>query len=364
MKKRLHLLIVEDSEDDAALLLRNLQMNGYEVVAERVEGAQAFRQALEREKWDAVIADYHLPQFNGMMALNILRESGNDLPFLIFSGAIGEKTAVEAMKAGAHDYIMKDNMARLAPAIERELRDAAVRRERREAEVELRNSHEKLRQLAARLQEVREKERTHIAREVHDELGQILTGIKIDLQRLASEMQRDSPQLIGRAEEIMGLIDSAVTTVRKISTELRPGVLDNLGLSAAIEWQAKEFQSRTRIYCETISPFEEMDLDHECATAVFRIFQETLTNVARHAKATRVGVSLSKRPEFILMKVQDNGRGITDDEKRNSHSLGLLGMRERALMFGGELEVSGAPGRGTTVTLRIPFEKNDGLVKF
>src|SRR5262249_31715800 len=151
--------------------------------------------------------------------------------------------------------------------------------------------------------------------------------------------------------------DSAIATIRKIATELRPGVLDNLGLSAAIEWQAKEFQSRTHIFCEMVSPFDEFDLDRDQATAVFRIFQETLTNVARHANATRVGVSLTRQNGSVLLKVQDNGRGITENEQRNPHSLGLVGMRERALMFGGELEVLGLQGRGTTVTLRIPIGK-------
>src|SRR5262245_46541981 len=261
MVKSLRLLIVEDSEDDTTLLLRSLHLGGYSVIAHRVEDKRSFQAALEREEWDVVIADYHLPNFNALTALKIMQERGLDLPFLIGSGAIGEKTAVDAMKAGAHDYIMKDNPTRLLPAIEREMREAAVRQERRRAEQELKTSHEQLRQLAGRLQDIREGERTHIAREVHDELGQILTGLKIDLQRLSSELQRESPLLVGRADEMMQLIDSAIGTVRKIATQLRPGVLDNLGLSAAIEWQAKEFQSRTNIFCEMISPFDEFDLE-------------------------------------------------------------------------------------------------------
>jgi signal transduction histidine kinase len=356
MSKPLRLLLVEDSEDDAALLLRNLRLGGYEVHVHRVEEAAEFRAALGQEVWDAIIADYNMPRFGALPALDLMLLGGYDLPFLIVSGAIGEQTAVEAMKAGAHDYIMKDNLARLAPAIDRELREAASRRERRQAVEQLQLSHEQLRQLAARLQDARERERAHIAREVHDELGQVLTGLKMDLQRLASELPREAPLLLPRADEMMQLIDSAVSTVRKISTELRPGILDNLGLSAAIEWQAKEFQTRTRVYCETVAPFEELDLDRERATAVFRIFQETLTNVARHAQATRVGVSLSRQNGAIYLKVQDNGRGITDKEQGNPHSLGLLGMRERALMFGGEVQIAGWPGRGTTVTLKMPAE--------
>lgn len=357
MENTLRLLMVEDSEDDAALLLRQLELNGYTVIPSRVENAADFTAALARGEWDAIIADYHLPQFDAVAALRLMQDAGLDLPFLIFSGAIGEQTAVDAMKAGAHDYIMKNSPARLIPAIEREIREAAMRRDRRQAETNLKASHEQLRQLAAKLQESRELERAHIAREVHDELGQILTGLKIDIRRLATELQRACPNLLPRTDEMMALIDSAVLTVRKISTELRPGVLDNLGLSAAIEWQAKEFQTRTSIFCEKVQPFGDISLERDCATAVFRIFQESLTNVARHSNATKVGVSLSRQNGHLVLKVQDNGRGITKTEMNNTHSLGLVGMRERALMFGGDLEVAGLPGRGTTVTLRIPVEK-------
>jgi signal transduction histidine kinase len=251
---------------------------------------------------------------------------------------------------------MKDSPARLLPAIERELREAAVRRERRQAEEQLKHSHEQLRRLTARLHSAREQERAHIAREVHDELGQVLTGLKMDLQRLSTELQRDCPSLLGRAEGMMELIDSAVRTIRKISTELRPGILDTLGLSAAIEWQAREFQARTQISCDLLAPFEEVQLDLDRTIAVFRIFQETLTNVARHAGATRVRVSLSRQDGSLLLKVQDNGRGITDRERDKPESFGLLGMRERALMFDGEIAITGLPRQGTTVTLQMPID--------
>jgi signal transduction histidine kinase len=344
MTKPLRLLLIEDSEDDAALLLRSLRLAGYDVQA-----------ALDGESWDAIIADYHLPRFGALAALRLLQDCEHDLPFLVVSGVIGEQTAVDAMRAGAHDYIMKDSPARLAPAIAREMREAAGRRQRRQAERDLKFSHEQLRQLAARLQDARERERARIAREVHDELGQVLTGLKLQVQRLSTELNRESSQLTPRAGEIMELIDSAVHTVRKISTELRPGILDALGLTAAIEWQAKEFQKQTHIHCEPVAPFEELEMDRERATAVFRIFQETLTNIARHAQATCVRINLSRRNDVVCLQVQDDGRGITDSEQRDPHSLGLLGMRERALMFGGELRIAGWPGRGTTVTLHVPL---------
>ncbi|MFN0088339.1 MAG: response regulator [Blastocatellia bacterium] len=356
MGKPLRVLIVEDMEDDELLLLMRLEQDGYDVISTRVETGDDFVAALKQREWDIVIADYHLPGFDAPSALRLLQAQDIDLPFLIMSGAVGEQAAVEAMKAGAHDYIMKDSPARLIPAIDRELREATIRRERRKAERELKESYERIRLLAAHLQSVREEERKRISRDVHDELGGMLTGLKIDIQRLASELAKVSPPLGSRACEMLGIVDEMVQTVRRIATDLRPGVLDNLGISAAIEWQARDFQSRTKIYCELTAPFENVQLDNDRSTAVFRIFQEALTNIARHARATRVTISLSTKNGNLLLKVQDNGRGITENEQNNSKSLGLLGMRERASVIGGSLEIAGAPFRGTLLTLEMPVK--------
>ncbi len=153
-----------------------------------------------------------------------------------------------------------------------------------------------------------------------------------------------------------GLIDSAVQTVKKISTELRPGILDDFGLIAAIEWQAEEFQKRSRIKC-TVSAVTEPQLDREHNTALFRIFQETLTNVARHAKATRVMVNLKCQGEKMIMRIRDNGKGITEEQLSSSSSLGIIGMRERVRALRGEISIRGIPGKGTAVTVTIPLVK-------
>ncbi len=358
MGRPLRVLIVEDMEDDELLLLLRLKQGGYDVTSTRVETGEDFVAALKQREWDIVIADYHLPGFDAPTALRLLQGQGIDLPFLIMSGAVGEQAAVEAMKAGAHDYIMKDSPARLIPAIDRELREAQIRRERRKAEHELKESYERIRRLAAHLQSVREEERKRISRDVHDELGGMLTGLKFDLQRLTSEAVKASPQLAPRATEMLEMVDETMRTVRRIATELRPGVLDNLGLSAAIEWQARDFQNRTKIYCELAAPFENVQVDIDRAAAVFRIFQEALTNITRHANATRVTVSLVTHDGRLQLKVQDNGNGITENELNNSRSLGLLGMRERASMFEGHLEINGAPFQGTLLTLDMPLQQD------
>jgi PAS domain S-box-containing protein len=211
-----------------------------------------------------------------------------------------------------------------------------------------------LRELSARLQAVREEERTHIARTIHDELGQSLTGLKMDLAWLQRHLDGQETALLDKTRTMSDLIDTLIQTVRQISTELRPAILD-LGLVATIEWQLQEFQSRTGIEGKLSSAPEETTLDNEGSTTVFRIFQEILTNVVRHAQATRVKVSLKETATFLTLQVQDNGRGITKSEIHNPKSIGLLGMQERARLRGGEVHLHGSPGRGTTVIVRLPL---------
>jgi PAS domain S-box-containing protein len=234
--------------------------------------------------------------------------------------------------------------------------------DRQRAAEHLENSRAQLRALSGRLQSVREEERRRIAREIHDELGQILTGLKMELASLTRRLSppdsnTDWKQIGERTKSINQLIDDAIQTVRKISTELRPGLLDTVGLAATIEWYAEEFQARTGINCHLSSLSKKTALDQERSIAVFRIFQEILTNVARHAQATNVDVALEEEGNDLVMIAQDNGRGVNAGELSNPKSLGVLGMRERATLLGGELNIRGIQGKGTTVTLRVPLDK-------
>jgi len=225
---------------------------------------------------------------------------------------------------------------------------------RKRAEENLQHAFEQLRALAARLENVREEERTRVAREIHDQLGQALTAIKMDLSALSRELPADRTQPSVRIERLLKLVDETIQSVRRIATELRPGILDDLGLAAAVEWAAEEFQARTGTTCRVRLPDFDIAMDPERATAVFRIFQETLTNVARHADATEVDVTLAKSNGDLSLEVRDNGKGIADAKVFEGQTLGILGMRERALLLGGELTISGGPGTGTTVKVRIP----------
>ncbi len=216
---------------------------------------------------------------------------------------------------------------------------------------ELRRSRDQLRALTARLQSVREEERTRVAREIHDELGQELTAIKIELSTLSQDVPADKKE---KSVSTLKLVDETIQSVRRISAELRPAVLDALGLVAAVEWAAKEFEARTRTKCQLDLPQHDDVIDQERATALFRILQETLTNVARHANATEVNIRLARENGDLSLEVRDNGKGVNDEQLSAASSLGVLGMRERVLMLGGELTITGAPGKGTTVRVRIP----------
>ena len=237
--------------------------------------------------------------------------------------------------------------------VNQELRTEIAERER--AEEQFKSSLDLLRALAARLQSVREEERTSIAREIHDELGQACTAIKMDLALIGRKATKGQTHLRAKVDSAIRLVDAMIGTLRRIASELRPRTLDDLGLTAALEWQAQEFESRAGIRCHVTLPQEPLVLDSERSTAIFRIFQESLTNVARHAHATRVEARLEREADQLLFQVHDNGRGFDPEEAKTRRALGLVGMQERALLLNGELKVEGVPGAGTTLTLRIPL---------
>jgi signal transduction histidine kinase len=231
--------------------------------------------------------------------------------------------------------------------------------ERKLAEEALQRSVEQLRALAEKSQNVREEERTRLAREIHDELGQALTGIKLDLR---SVIDRPLPrQAQARTiQAILHSVDETIQSVRKIATDLRPGVLDDLGLVAAVEWAAQDFAARTNARCTMSLPPENMAMAPAVATALFRILQEALTNIARHAEATEFSVRLDEEGDIVCLEIRDNGRGFQEAQLAPVRTLGVLGMKERALLLGGALTISSSPGNGTTVTARIHRRGNGG----
>jgi signal transduction histidine kinase len=216
-------------------------------------------------------------------------------------------------------------------------------------------SGEQFRNLSAYLQAAREEERRSIAREIHDELGQALTTMKLELSLLREEVLQDATAATQRIQSLKDGVDETIHAVKRIITKLRPGLLDDLGLIAAIEWQAKDFQRHTGIVCEVLAEPEEMNINSEISTAMFRIFQETLTNITRHSGATRVTVNLVQTDDVLKLQVHDNGRGITAEEINDPKAFGLIGIRERAQYWHGAVEINGKPEFGTTIIVRFPM---------
>jgi len=615
MPTPIHVLILEDRLGDAELVLRSLRVGGFEPRFERVETEADYLARLD-SSLDIILSDYHMPQFDALRALELLKQRALDIPFIIVSGTAGEEMAVEAMRRGASDYVLKEALARLVPAVERELREAKVRRERRaleealaareevldgffdaspvgmavldsglrfvqvnqtlaevnglpiekhlgktvrellpqlaptverilgrvlesgqpvlnveisgempsqpgvarhwvvsyfpipgaggsssavgaavveitdrkRAEERLRESEERFRELAEnvnevfwlsdpattrilylspayervwgrtcqscyeepmslvesihpddreralqvlkgektrggfemeyrvvrpdgavrwifdrgfpirnaageivrvagiaedvterkaaeerlarseqqlhalaeRLEHLREEERTRIARYVHDSLGQALTGLSLELsglnERLAGETTaQDRRELRQKIRRMLQSVDHTIQAVQKISLELRPAVLDSLGLVAAIQAEAHQFHMRTGIHCQVDAAPPDVALDRMRSTILFRICQEILTNVARHSKATRVQIRVRSDAQHALLEVTDNGIGLTKKQVLNPASLGLLGMRERVASLGGEIHFLGRAGKGTKVTAQVPL---------
>jgi signal transduction histidine kinase len=356
----LRILLLEDNAPHAELVEHFLRESGIQFNLKRVETRDTFIEQIEQHPPDMILSDYALPSFDGYAALALAKEKTPNIPFIFVTGTMGEEVAIETLKSGATDYVLKTRLARLGPAVQRALRETADRRERQRAEEKLRRSLDQLRALTSYLQYVREEERTRIAREVHDELGQALTGLKLDMSWLATKVARSAPPVQEKVKTMVDHIDETIQTVRRIATELRPGILDSLGLVAALEWQANEFQTRSGIPCHVDSSVDDSQLDQQITTVFFRIYQEALTNIIRHAKATRVDVLLAEENGALVLSVKDNGRGISEEEIANTRSIGLVGMRERAMLIGGEIQLRGAPGKGTTMTLRLPLSRPIG----
>lgn len=354
---KLNALLIEDSDDDAMLLLAELEAHGYKTDYERVISRQGMLDALRRRSdWDIIISDHNLPGFSSTEALYELLKREIHIPLIIVSGTIGEEMAVEVMKAGAYDYVMKGNLSRLAPAISNALAAADAKRRAEEYQ-------ERLRELSMHLECVREQERAMIARDIHDEIGGLLTALKMDTRWLQKRVVGSAGDVDDKFRVMSEHLDNAIKSMRRIITDLRPSVLDDLGLVAALEWQLEDFCKCYEMQCSFESSLDAVNMaSKNHAVAVFRIFQESLTNIARHSKADHIDVQLHQDcdSKAIKLVVQDNGVGISDNNKVKKGSYGILGMNERAASLGGQLSVMRGDGGGTVVTLVLPIMPDEG----
>ena len=350
-RRPLRVLCVEDSVDDHDLLVLHLQRGMPDVQCLRVDSESQFRDALEQQAWDLVLSDYRLPGFSGLTALSILRASGLVLPFIILSGEIGEDTAVDAMRHGASDYLLKGHTARLLPAIERALQAAEAQRERRRSEAELAQSRARLSELARHLQSSIEDERAAMAREIHDEVGSALTALKFELSWIARHGQQD--EVVLRAQRAQEVLDQALSTAQRLMMNLRPAILDQ-GLLPALQWLCRGFMDRTGVSCTLRLPESSPPMGAEVALAAFRTVQEALTNVSKHAQARQVAVDVVHAADMLSIEVTDDGRGWQAMDLDKPGRFGLRGLKERALMVGGWLDLASTPA-GSTIILTVPL---------
>jgi signal transduction histidine kinase len=361
MPTPIRLLHLEDEELDHELVIAHLQRGGLVLQVQRVDTQPQFEAALA-QAWDLVISDYHLPGFSGLDALRLLREyeakSGSGpVPFILVSGQIGEDTAVEAMRNGASDYLLKNNLSRLAVAAESALATAATHRARQRADRDLAESRRQLSELAGHLQTSVEAERSAIAREIHDDVGGTLTALKFELDWIRRHTA--DPRIAQRASAALDTVTQAIEASQRIMQNLRPAILEQ-GLVAALQWLTQRFEGRTGINCQLRLPDSALpalqNLPAGVPLAAYRTAQEALTNVGKHAAATRVVVDLAISGGVLSLEVSDNGRGLASADLAKASSFGIRGLRERAATVGGWIDLSSRGGQGTSLILSVPLD--------
>ena len=365
MESPLHILHLEDDPHDAALVHSTLETGGITCAITCVQNREEFLAALECDDIDLILSDFSLPAFDGLAALGMAQVRRPDVPFILVSGTLGEERAIDSLKGGATDYVLKERLARLVPAVQRALQEVKERVERKLAERKREEYSRKLQVLSRRLVEAQETERRHLARELHDEIGQALTVAQLNLQALVQSP--GAKTLAPRLKESLRVIDRVLEQVHDISLNLRPSILDDLGLEPALRWftkrQAALMGLKVRFHADAL----EQRLDPMIETECFRIAQGALTNVVRHAQAKTLSVELRQEAGQLHLRVRDNGIGFDVraawDEAARGATLGLLSMEERAALAGGGLELKSAPGKGAEVHVWFPLKWQASLAE-
>jgi signal transduction histidine kinase len=367
-------LIVEDTPESLELLSELMTAAGYDV--RQAQDGDLALLSVQAKAPDLILLDVRMPGLNGFQVCHRLKANPAtaDIPVIFLSALQDMEAKVQGFQLGAVDYIgkpyqveevlvrvrthmeLRNLQLRLSQMVA--LRTAQLKEEiveRRHAEAELLESKEKLRELSGHLEDVREAERARIAREIHDELGQSLTVARIDLTRIVARLSEPRERIAERLNAVIDILDHTADTARTISENLRPGMLDVLGLGAAIEHHVARFTEATHIPCTLTVNRGEFEVDSKAATAVFRIVQEALTNVARHAQAKNVSIQVADLDREVLVIIQDDGRGMpTECGGAKKRTYGLLGMSERATLLGGNLQIESTPGMGTRIEASIP----------
>jgi len=358
MKSPLHILHLEDDPNDAALVQSTLKDGGIACATTRVQNHDDFVAALECGDVDLILSDFSLPAFDGLSAMEIARARWPDVPVIMVSGTLGEERAIDSLKSGATDYVLKERLSRLVPAVHRAMQEVKDRAERRLAERKREEYSLKLQVLSRRLVEAQEMERRSLARELHDEIGQALTVAQLNLQALLQSPDASTSK--PRLKQSLEVVERVLEQVHDISLNLRPSILDDLGLEPALRWltnrQAALIGLQARFQADPVKQRLDPVIETEC----FRVAQGALTNVVRHARAKTVSVELRKEAGQLHLRVRDNGIGFdvgaVREQAVRGASLGLLSMEERAALAGGGMEFKSAPKKGAEVHAWFPLK--------
>lgn len=350
-RRTLRVLHLEDSDLDHDLTVAHLRRGGLRADVQRVDNEEAFLAALD-QPWDIILSDYNIPGFSGLQALDLARERAPAVPFILVSGEIGEDVAVAAMRNGASDYLLKGNLARLAPAVEHAIEAAETARARTDADHALAESRQRLSELAQHLQTSVEMERAAIAREIHDDVGGSLSALKFELAWMARNPAMP-PEFKQRLDSAIETVTHALEASQRIMHNLRPAILEQ-GLVAALQWMANRFERRTGVACSFRTSDESLQLPPGVPLVAYRTAQEALTNVSKHANATKVSIDLALTQGILSLEVSDNGRGLSEADLAKARSFGIRGLHERASTVGGWVDLSSGAA-GTTLILSIPL---------
>jgi len=358
--RELRFLILEDSELDVELLKISLRTDEFDFEFKVVSNREDFKSYLKSYKPDVILSDFKLPQFNGLEALKIVKDNGIKRPFIIVTGAIDEETAVACIKAGADDYLLKDRLTRLPSAIIHSIEQWKITIERENTHIELEESRSLLRKLFKRIEHIRDDEKKRISLEIHDQLGQELTASKLGLFWLKQNILNNigdsnaCKPLLGKIEELIDLSGKTIKSIRRIAHQLRPVILDDLGLIPAIEWLVKNFRDSTDISCIFIHDLRGYKINKDFSSVAYRVVQEGLTNIMRHSEAKYCGIEFKLVDDFIELDIWDNGVGFDIDQQKKTGKLGLFGIGERIKPFNGQMQIESEPGGGTRIIIKIP----------
>lgn len=348
------ILHLEDSLADHELVVHILERSGGHFKLFHVDTLADFETALRGGGIDLVLADYHLAGFSGLEAWDLMRGLGQDLPFILVSGAIGEAVVADAMVRGVSDYVDKNRLNRLPMVVQRALEHHRIKCERQQAADELAVSRQRLAELTEHLQSSIERERADIAREIHDDIGGSLIAIRLDLAWLGRHSTDEATR--SHVDAAQAMVTHALGASQRIMRNLRPAVLDQ-GLIAAMEWLVRSFTERTGIRTTLRHAGDMPRLPREVELVAYRTAQEALTNIAKHAGATEVRLELSDLEGHLTLEVSDNGQGADAQALAKDNAFGLMGLRERALTVGGWLDVASAgTGKGLALVLSVPLD--------